>query len=624
MVKKMLPGDTFHAEWKKDTIEDVFSFLTNNTFSRDKLNEIGGRFQNIHYGDILVKYGYILDCSAEAVPYINSDICIKSCRVLLQDGDIVMADTAEDEAVGKVIELDAVGDRSVLSGLHTIPMRPHANVFERRFLGYYLNSKEYHDQILPFVTGIKVSSISRAAVKKTYVRYPSDPDEQKAIAAALSDVDRLITATEKLIAKKKAIKQGLMQELLTGKRRLPGCADDWEKTSLGKCLAKIVGGGTPSRKIEEYWNGNIPWATVKDFSTFRSDSTQEKITLQGLVNSASHLIPAGTLIIATRMNIGQVSIYNVDVAINQDLKALFPTRNVCAKYLFYLLISLQQEIESLGTGSTVNGIRVEQLRNFEITLPPLLEEQKKIASVLSDADADIEKALLKLDKLMKLKQGMMSELLTGRIRLLERPVVDAHASKPISESSGHNEQFDDAVVISAIVNAFYSPRYPLGRKKIQKLLYLARRYQNASTDGFLKKAAGPYKPSARYSGGERIAVRNHYIQESQSDKGSIFAPGAKIQTALDYSDQWNLRSVIEWLLQNFKFTPVDDLEVLATVDMAICDLKMIGKDINVTTVKSFISHDAQWRDKLNKKYFSDRNIDTAIKKSLALFSRDSL
>ena len=210
----------------------------------------------------------------------------------------------------------------------------------------------------------------------------------------------------------------LAQELLTGQCRLPGFTKPWKKTTLGACLIKILGGGTPSRKVEEYWNGNIPWVTVKDFSTFRPDTTQEKITPLGLANSASHLIPAGTLIIATRMNVGRLSIYDVDVAINQDLKALFPKRDVCSKYLFFMLTFLQPQIEKLGTGSTVSGIRVEQLRDFSITLPSDIEEQKAIANILSDIDSDIENLIQKLNKLKQLKQGMMSELLTGRIRFL--------------------------------------------------------------------------------------------------------------------------------------------------------------------------------------------------------------
>lgn len=274
----------------------------------------------------------------------------------LHTGDIVFS------RVGSVDRnaLIAPSEDGWLFSGRLLRLRTNKSVFSR-FLSYYFHFHPTIERIKSIAVGQTMPSLNTRLLKGVEVALPP-PNEQKAIAEALSDIDRLIVSTEKLIAKKKAIKQGLMEELLTGKRRLPGCTDDWEKTSLAKCLAKIVGGGTPSRKNEEYWNGNIPWATVKDFSTFRSDSTQEKITLQGLVNSASHLIPAGTLIIATRMNIGQVSIYNVDVAINQDLKALFPTRNVCAKYLFYLLISLQQEIESLGTGSTVNGIRVEQLR----------------------------------------------------------------------------------------------------------------------------------------------------------------------------------------------------------------------------------------------------------------------
>ncbi len=246
---------------------------------------------------------------------------------------------------------------------------------------------------------------------------PQNKEEQTAIAEVLSDVDSLISSLQKLIEKKKAIKQGAMQELLTGKKRLPGFSGKWTNATLGRCFNKIVGGGTPSRAIPEFWNGEIPWATVKDFATFNPYKTQEYISEAGLNHSSTHLIPKGTLITSTRMGIGKIVIYYVDVAINQDLKALFISDDVSKEYIYHLFGMVGKIIESLGNGSTVKGIRIEQLKNLSIVLPKK-NEQQAIAQVLSDMDSEIEQLEKKLAKYQQIKQGMMQELLTGRIRLV--------------------------------------------------------------------------------------------------------------------------------------------------------------------------------------------------------------
>src|SRR5690606_32499751 len=127
------------------------------------------------------------------------------------------------------------------------------------------------------------------------------PSEQQAITKALSDADSYIESLRKLIAKKRLLKQGAMQKLLTPK-------DNWTTKSIGEIANKIIGEGTPPRNIKEYWNGDIPWVTVKDFNSFNKHSTQESITSIGLQNSSSRIVPKGEIIIATRIGLGEISI----------------------------------------------------------------------------------------------------------------------------------------------------------------------------------------------------------------------------------------------------------------------------------------------------------------------------
>ncbi len=188
----------------------------------------------------------------------------------------------------------------------------------------------------------------------------------------------------------------------------------WASTAFGEVVQRIEGGGTPSRTVEDYWNGEIPWATVKDLIDTKLHSTQETITELGLRESSSRLIPKNTVILATRMAVGKAVVFDTDVAINQDLKAVFPTKSVDWKFLLQWYLSKSTLIEAMGTGSTVKGIRLEELKSLPLDLPPL-PEQQKIAAILTSVDDVIEGIAVQISKLKDLKKGMMQELLTNGI-----------------------------------------------------------------------------------------------------------------------------------------------------------------------------------------------------------------
>jgi type I restriction enzyme S subunit len=282
--------------WETIPFEECFAILPNNALSRAELNYNGGEVQNIHYGDILIKFPAVLECPVAGLPFINAEKTSKVSRGFLRDGDLIIADTAEDLTVGKSTEVIGIGDKKVVSGLHTIPCRPKdGNMFAPKWLGYFVNHSIYHDQIIPYITGIKVSSISKSAISDTVIAVPPKP-EQEAIATALSDVDALIVNLEKLIAKKKAIKQGTMQELLTGKRRLPGFDGEWVDVQIGD-LGEVYSGGTPSTSNDEYWGGSIPWMNSGELNLKIVRSVRGRITQKGMDNSSTHMIPAFCVLI---------------------------------------------------------------------------------------------------------------------------------------------------------------------------------------------------------------------------------------------------------------------------------------------------------------------------------------
>lgn len=333
---------------------------------------------------------------------------------VVRKGDIVFNRTSEtQEEVGLASVF--MDDDVVVFGGFVIRGRPKTFELQATYSGYALRSSVVRAQIISKGQGAIRANIGQADLSQIFVPLPP-PAEQRRIAEVLSDVDAQISALDALIAKKRDIKKGVMQELLTGRRRLPGFSGEWEDTSLGAISRHIVGGGTPSRVNPSYWGNEIPWVTVKDFATFDPYGTQEAITLAGLINSASTLIPQGTLITATRMAIGKAIIYKVDCAINQDLKAIFLAEDVDPNFVYYWFQLYEKMIAQLGSGSTVTGISLETLRGLRF-LKPSFREQIAISGILGDIDLDIVELRKRREKTTDLKQAMMQELLTGKTRL---------------------------------------------------------------------------------------------------------------------------------------------------------------------------------------------------------------
>lgn len=203
----------FTDDWEQQAFEKVFDYLQNNTLSRAELNNENGVAKNVHYGDVLIKYGEYLDISNSVLPYITSQQVTNRFRSsLLKNGDVVMADTAEDETVGKCTELDGISHYPIISGLHTIPLRPKIK-FAAGYLGYYMNSSRYHNQLLPLIQGTKVSSISKNALKNTSILFPSITDEQRLIGQYFIQLDNLIIFHHRKFEKLKQIKQAMLHKM---------------------------------------------------------------------------------------------------------------------------------------------------------------------------------------------------------------------------------------------------------------------------------------------------------------------------------------------------------------------------------------------------------------------------
>lgn len=289
------------------------------------------------------------------------------------------------------------------------------------FYKHYFISGKLNRQLAKVInTGVRNDGLLNINVKDFFnvnVVVPSY-DEQKKIASILSTWDKAIELKEKLIEQKKEQKKGLMQRLLTGEVRLSKNKENWKEEELEKVLENIVGGGTPSRKNPNYYNGGIPWATVKDMGNENyKDSTIENISLEGLKNSSAKLIEKNNLIISTRMGLGRCFINTVDMAINQDLKGLYPKKSkILVEYLMYYFKLKAEDLEKKGSGSTVKGITLSVLKKLKIYYPNL-EAQQKIVDFLSNVDKEIELLTKEVNQLKKQKKGLMQLLLTGKVRV---------------------------------------------------------------------------------------------------------------------------------------------------------------------------------------------------------------
>ena len=199
--------------WEQRKFDKVFDCtIPNNTLSRAELSYDEGTVLNVHYGDVLVKYGSVLDVQRDEIPHIP-----QSCREdfrgsLLQDGDVIIADTAEDETTGKACEIGNLQGRSIVSGLHTMVCRPRLQM-ALGYLGYYLNSNAYHHQLLPLMQGIKVLSLSRSNIQKTSVSYPTSVEEQQLIASYFNHLDNNITLHQRKVEKLQIMKKSMLEKM---------------------------------------------------------------------------------------------------------------------------------------------------------------------------------------------------------------------------------------------------------------------------------------------------------------------------------------------------------------------------------------------------------------------------
>jgi type I restriction enzyme, S subunit len=335
-------------------------------------------------------------------------------------GDVFFTRTSETvDEVGIASVLLEDSPDTVFSGF-ILRARPKDDVVIDQFKKYCFTSSVVRKQIISKSTYTTRALTNGRVLSCVVLPLPSTKAEQEAIAEALSDADALIESLEQLIAKKRQLKQGAMQEMLTGKTRLPGFAGEWEVKQIGE-FTDCTSGGTPSTLMSNYWGGSIRWMNSGELNLKNVYEVEGRITEEGLHNSSTKMIPPNCVLVGlagqgkTR---GTVAMNRVDLCTNQSIAAIFPNAAFDSAYLYYNLDARYRELRELSTGDGGRGgLNLTIIKSLAVPFPKL-PEQTAIATILSDMDSEIAMLETRLAKTRSYKQGMMHNLLTGRIRLI--------------------------------------------------------------------------------------------------------------------------------------------------------------------------------------------------------------
>ena len=412
----------FTDPWEQRKLDEAFDFtVPNNTLSRAELNQESGSVRNVHYGDVLIKYGSVLDAQNDELPFITGRSKDDFKGALLQNGDIIIADTAEDETTGKVCEIVNIQDKDVVAGLHTMVCRPKNKTAEGYF-GYYMNSSSYHHQLLPLMQGIKVLSLSKTNVQKTTVKYPKDKAEQQKIADCLRRIDTLITLHQRKYEKLVNIKKSMLDKMFpqngasVPEIRFKGFTDPWEQRKLGDAFERVVRKNTNNESrlpltisaqdglVDQitYFNNRVASRDVSNYYlVYNGEFAYNKSTSDGY--------PFGAVKRLDWYEKGVLSTLYIVFALKHPEKDDSDFMTV-----FYDTDRWHRGVaERAAEGARNHGllnISADDFFDIDTTMPEDKVEQEKIGRLLKKLDTLITLHQRKLEKLQNIKKSCLEKM----------------------------------------------------------------------------------------------------------------------------------------------------------------------------------------------------------------------
>ena len=487
-------------------------------------------------------------------------------NIQIKEGDVLIS---KDGTIGKVAFLDSIpGPGTLNSGVFVV--RPKQdNVMNKSYLSWIFKSIWFKSFIDQLTAGSTINHLYQKDFVKFQLVYPNDISEQSRIATALSAIDNLISELGKLIDKKRAIKQGAMQQLLTGKKRLKGFNEPWVEKKLGED-ALILRGGSP-RPIEDYITDSqdgLNWIKIGDVKPndkyFRK--TAEKIKKEGL--NKTRQVKKGDFILSNSMSFGRPYILDIDGCIHdgwlviQDYQETYDML-----FLYYILCSdaVMNQYASMAAGSSVQNLNKEKVANVLLYAPSSLKEQSAIAKVLSSMDEEISFLEAKREKYNAIKQGMMQQLLTGKIRLVETAV------KPNATSA--NVHFRRSVWAAEIAERLYEePTF--GHVKMEKILFLTERLCHIDIGShYHRDAAGPYDNNALRSIDSQLK-KQKWFEVQRTEKGYRYVPMRNCGKHKTYFNRYysGIVPMFDKIINTFKTQNTERCEIVATLYSAWEDL----------------------------------------------------
>lgn len=395
------------SDWKVSTLGNIGTFTKGAPLSKADISETGTPF--VLYGELYTTYNEVTykiyrhtKRSVDSLYYSNI-------------GDVIIptsGETAEEIATACCIMVPG----AILAGDLNIY---RANGFDGRYVSYVINHI-VNRQIADVAQGISIIHVNAKELKKIEIHYPELP-EQKAIANTLDTFDTHIANLAELIEKKKAIRDGALEDLVSGKIRLARFSKRWYTTTINDVTQDIITGGTPSTSHPEYWGGNIPWLASTEIHQKMLSKETTCITELGLTNSSAKIAPKNSVLIAlagqgkTR---GTAAFLLRPMALNQSLAALVSNEKLSSKFLFFLMECMYLPLRELSSGDGGRGgLNKKLLKSISINIPTDLKEQGAIADVLTAMDDEIKAIEDERDKMIQIREGAMDDLLTGRVRL---------------------------------------------------------------------------------------------------------------------------------------------------------------------------------------------------------------
>lgn len=587
-------------DWEIVRLGDIGNFSKGAGISREDVQT--GNIPAIRYGEIYTTHNYCIQ-----IFYSYIDTVVAQHAKMLSYGDILFACSGETkEDIGKSVAY--VNDIIAYAGGDIIVLSPDQSCYDSRFMGYATNAAYVVSQKSAKGQGDAVVHISKDSLAEIMLYVPQNKDEQQAIAEALSDIDGLIATLDKKIAKKRLIKQGAMQQLLTGKKRLPGFSDPWVEKKFSDLYRYASEGGTPdTNNMRFYANGDVPFVKIEDTETKYIESCNSFITSEGINNSSAWIVPVNSIIYTNGATIGNVSINKIPVATKQGILGIIPSSIINLEFMYYLLLSqnFKCEVDSRQAKGTFATIILKSLDEIPIYLPLNQMEQIAIATILTDMDKEIADLEAQRDKYRLLKSGMMQKLLTGQIRLTKPLAKVVHL---VPKASAVREIPVDAHIWAGhIVNRLWQSK-GWGRTKLQKSLHLVGCYAQLDLGGeYIRNTAGPDDQRLMNYIDRKFKQYSHVnVEKERLLDGKIhytYTPTSRIQEVEMAYERYpqDIRERVDNLLDKLNLMNLAEAEILSTLyavwNNRIIKGERITDDLLVSDFYAWSEHKADFEER---------------------------